>query len=313
VSAFSEAVRGQLVRALSLPERTIRSLATIAVGASTLLTETVFPEALRGTTSYKVTIGLMQRFILEKVAGMELELVDDQVELSDDFAQRKLVGTALEAAGLLAVGFSPLWVFAIVGDVAGGSKEYLNRLVKRLRENGLLEEGAEVEGVTDLFEAIQDAANRSALAVDMPPLSRDSLLTSVLDMRDGYARAFARTSDLMPRLNVLWERMTALADDENVPIERLGGIMAVEAISRGERRAQTARAARQAGADLFDEMILENYRQTLSDLSQNGLDSYVSAHMRPFFQMAKAHFDSSKETWTEKMIRSLRTGSNTEE
>ena len=55
--SFSEVVRQRIAQVLSLPERTIRSLATIAVGASTLLTDTLFPKALRGTTTYKVTIG----------------------------------------------------------------------------------------------------------------------------------------------------------------------------------------------------------------------------------------------------------------
>ena len=116
MSRFSEAVRQRVTRVLSLSERAVRALSAVAVGTSTLLTETLFPEALRGTTTYRVTIGLMQQFIIERVAGMGRELAEGQVELGDDYAQRKMVGTALEAAGLLTVGFSPLWVLAIAGD-----------------------------------------------------------------------------------------------------------------------------------------------------------------------------------------------------
>jgi hypothetical protein len=303
MSIFFEQVRQRLMTVLSLPERTIRSLATIAVGASTLLTDTVFPETLRGTITYQVTIGMMQRFILDKVAGMEVEVSDGGVEVSDDFAQRKLAGTALEAAGLLTIGFSPLWVFAIAGDAAGGSKVYLNRLVEHLKANGIIAQEVEAVELVDVLEAIQGAVRRSAIAVDMPPLSRESLLALAEETKAGYAKAFERTTNLIPRLDEIWERMRKLAVRENVSMERVGGILTLEAISWSKKGVETARAAGLTGMELFDEKILESYRQTLSKASDKGVDVYVRDHMRPFFQMAKAHFDSNRETWTEKVLK----------
>lgn len=304
MSILFEQMRRRLTQVLSLPERTIRFLATIAVGASTLLTEAVFPETLRGTTTYQVTIGMMQQFILEKVAGMESEVSNEAVGITDDFAQRKLAGTALEAAGLLTIGFSPLWVFAIAGDAAGGSKVYLNRLVEHLKENGVIEQGAEATELVDVLEAVQGAASRSAIAVDMPPLSRESLLSMAAETRERYVKAFERTTNLLPRLDEIWERMRQLAARENVSMERVGGILTLEAISWSKKGVKTARAAGQTGIELIDEKILESYRQTLSRASAKGVDAYIRDHMRPFFQMAKAHFDSSRETWTDKVLRS---------
>ena len=300
--SFSEVVRQRIAQALSLPERTIRSLATIAVGASTLLTDTLFPKALRGTTTYKVTIGMMQQFILEKVARMKIEASDERVEISDDFAQRKLAGTALEAAGLLTIGFSPLWVFAIAGDAAGGSKVYLNRLIRRLKENGVMEQGAEGTELVDVLEAVQSAASRSAIAVDMPPLSHESLSALAEETLAGYAKAFERTINLVPRLDELWERMEKLADREKISLERLGGVMTLDAVSWSKKGANTVLAAGQTGIELFDEKILDSYRKTLSEASEKGVEIYIRDHMRPFVQMAKAHFDSSRETWTEKIL-----------
>ncbi|MCK5923640.1 MAG: hypothetical protein KAG66_22090, partial [Methylococcales bacterium] len=105
---------------LSMPERTLRSLAALVGGGSSLLTETLLPDSLRGTTIYTVTVGMLQRFVVEQVYGMDGETPDGQAALSDDYVQRKMAGTALETAGLLTMGFSPLWVLAIAGDVAGG-------------------------------------------------------------------------------------------------------------------------------------------------------------------------------------------------
>ena len=147
---FIKAVHKHLMYTLSLPERTIRSLAALAGGTTTLLTEILFPEFLRNTTIYNVSFGMMQRFIVERVAGIESETNENQINLDDDYVQRKMAGTALEAAGLLAMRFSPLWVFAIAGDVAGGSKVFLKRLVKHLKENNIIAQEAEASELVDV-------------------------------------------------------------------------------------------------------------------------------------------------------------------
>ena len=56
---------------LSLPERTVRSLAAVAGGTTTLLTDALFPDALRGTTLYRIFVGDAQRFIISKVAQVQ--------------------------------------------------------------------------------------------------------------------------------------------------------------------------------------------------------------------------------------------------
>ena len=50
-NSLFEASRQRLMYILSLPERTIRSLAALAGGTTTLLAETLFPVSFRGTRS----------------------------------------------------------------------------------------------------------------------------------------------------------------------------------------------------------------------------------------------------------------------
>src|SRR5512146_2323867 len=133
---------------LSLPERTIRSLAAVAGGTTSILTETLFPDALRGTTLYKIFLGDSQRFMIEKIALVHREAGEAGAAAvadaaPEDFVQRKIAGTALEAAGLLAMHFSPLWVFAIAGDAAAGSNEFIQRLVVQLKRNNVLQPDAQ--------------------------------------------------------------------------------------------------------------------------------------------------------------------------
>jgi hypothetical protein len=301
--SFTDAVHQRLTRLLSLSERAIRALSAIAVGASTLLTETMFPEVLRGTTTYQVTIGMIQQYIIEQVAGMENEVTENLVEIGDDFVQRKMVGTALEAAGLLMMRFSPLWVFAIAGDAAGGTKVYLNRLVEQLKVNGVIAEETEVKELVGVLKAVQQASRQSASAVDMPPLSREELSALADDMKASYSRAFKQTADLMPQLDDLWERMELLISRENISMERLGGLMTVEAASWSHKSAGIVQAVGQTGAELFDEKILESYRKTLAAASKQGVNTYVSDHMKPFLQTARSHFDSDRTTWIERKLR----------
>ncbi len=298
---FVKAARQQLNYALSLPERTIRSLAALAGGASTLLVETLLPDSLRGTTFYTVTIGLLQQFVIEKVAGMESEVAEENAELGDDYMQRKMAGTALEAAGLLTMGFSPLWVLAIAGDAAGGSKLFLNRLVKQLKVNGVVADETEVTELVDVLTAVQKAASKSATAVDRPPLSREELTVLADEMKANYGQALADTNNLMARLNGIWQQMERLASRENISLERLAGIMTIDA-SWSQKGANTVLAVRQTGAGLFDEKILDGYRKMLTAASEQGVDNYVRDHMRPFLQSAKSHFARSQITWTERKL-----------
>lgn len=309
MSHFVDDIRRRLTSALSLSERTIRSLAAIIGGASTLLTETLFPEAVRGTTIYNVTIGMMQQYIVERVAGMESEAAEDHVELSEDYIQRKMAGTLLEIAGLFTIGFSPLWVFAIAGDLAAGSKVYLHRLVERLKKDGIVAEKTEATELADVLEAIQDASSKSAMAIDTPPLSREELAKLADEVKISYGQAFGHTTNLRPQLDAVWERMEQLARRENISIERLSGIMTVNAASWSKSRVDTALVAGQVGAELFDEKILDSYRKTLAEALERGVDEYVHDHMRPFLESASSHFDPSRTTWIERKLGDTSTNS----
>jgi hypothetical protein len=299
MSQFIDEVRRRLIAVLSLSERTIRSLAAIIGGASTFLTQNLLPESLRGTTIYSVTIGMMQQYIVQRVARMETEAAADRVQLDEAYVQRKMAGTVLETAGLLTIGFSPLWVFAIAGDVAGGTRIYYHRLVEQLKEDGILDQDAEPSGMVDLLEAIQETSSTSATAIDTPPLSREELAQMASEIRASYSRVLGHVAEPRQQLDAVWARMRALAQRESISIERLSGIMSMDAASSSKSRAAAALMAGQVGVELFDEKILDSYRQTLASVREQGIDSFLRDHMRPFMETASAHFDPGRTTWIE--------------
>ena len=301
---YIDKVRQHLHYSLSLPERTVRSLAAIGGGTTALLTDTLFPESMRRTHIYTLTLGSIQQFVIENVAGMESELAEEGTELSDEMVQRRMAGAALSAAGLCSIGFSPLWVLAIAGDAAGGTKVFHNRLVENLKENGLVAEEAECTELVDVLEAVQTTSRKSATVAATPPLSREELSVVADDLKASYGEAFEGKDDLVPELDGIWDDMTQSASRENISVERLSGIMTVDAMSSwGKKNVDTAAVVGQTGAQLFDEKILDSYRETLAAVSEQGADNYVRDHFQPFLKSAKSHFDTSQMTWTEKKLK----------
>lgn len=303
MSQFLQSAFRGLGYVLSLPERTIRSLAAVAGGTTNLLTETLFPESLRGTTMYKIFVGDAQRFVIEKVAAVQREAAaQPEAPQAENYMQRKIVGGALETAGLFAMHFSPLWVFAIAGDAAAGTGVFLQRLTEQLKQNGVIPEDTQVTALADLLEAVHDTSRQSASAIDTPPLSREELSQLADDMMTGYGRMFTKATDLLPRMEEIWGQMQRVADRQNISIDALSGVLTLDVAQWAKKGVGAVLAFGQTGGDLLGEHILDSYVTTLEKVSEQGVTSYISQRMTPFLQCAIGHFDPSKASWTESLI-----------
>lgn len=300
MSGFFDAIRRRLEYVVSLPERTIRSLVAVAGGTTSLLTETLFPEMLRDTTLYRIFLGDTQRFMIEKIAQVQQEQPGGDPDAASDpqYVQKKMIGGALETAGLFAMHFSPLWVFAIAGDAAAGSTVFLDRLIEQLKQNGVLPPDAQVRGLADLLSAIQDTARKSASAIDTPPLSRQDITQLANDMTASYGQMFSNAANLMPRLESIWRQMEHIASRDNVSLEKLGGILTLDVALWGKKGIGAVLALGQTGTDLFGEKILDSYGRTLNVITRDGVTGYLDHHMKPFFKAALSHFDPDRKTWT---------------
>jgi hypothetical protein len=303
MTSFFEDARVNLRYVLSLPERSLRSLAAVAGGTSLLLTETLFPAALRGTTLYRVFIGDAQRFVVDQVAQVQREGRADGAPVSDDYVRRKMVGSALETAGLLAMHFSPLWVFAIAGDAAAGSSVFLRRLVEQLKQNGVIAADAHPTDLVALLDAIQTASRHSAVAIDTPPLSRAELAALADELTAAYGAMFASGRRLLPEFETIWSRMERLARRENVSVAQLGGIMTVAVARWGKRGIGAVLAVGATGSGLFGDKILTSYAETLDQVARRGVGDYLSYNLRPFLKAAADHFDPDRLTWTEARLK----------
>lgn len=290
---------------VSLPERSLRALAALVGGATVFLADTLLPDVLRGTTIYKLIIGDTQRFLIERVAQMELKGQSFVLshEIPENFVQRKAAGTVLEAVGLLTFHFSPLWVFAIAGDASSGGKVFLERLKKHLNDEGVIPEGVVINDLVDLVEATQTASRMSVKAVDTPPLSRKELATLVDDLKGAYRLMFLQVPELTGHFEGLWGRMLKISERENISLAELSGVMTVQAANMGRRGIGTILALGKTSGELFGEMILQNYKETLDLISKHGIKEYLRQYMAPFVEKSLQHFERSRESWIEERMR----------
>ena len=106
----------------------------------------------------------------------------DPNEIRVDVA-RQAVGSVVDTAALLVFQVSPLWLLAVVYDVAKGSRRYLDEVVVELRARGALDPNVKIDGVDQLLTILERTAGELQSDVDRPPLSVEDLRSSVAEIR----------------------------------------------------------------------------------------------------------------------------------
>jgi len=286
----------------SMPERLLRAATGIVGGAVLSLIDVLLPDALRKTTIYRILFGDTLRFAVERVAGVPPLSTGGEAPLPQDFQARKLAGTAIESLGMLAVQFSPLWVFAIAGDAAAGSKLFLHRLEGHLKQEGVIEPTVEVGGLADLLDALQQASRATATTIDTPPLSRHELERMSSELKEAYRKLFKGSLNLVPRIDQLWSRMQLASAESGVSLQQIAGYMARSSrglITKGRR---TMKALGRTGTDLAGEQILSGYQRTLDELTSGGPRAFLQVRFAPYLQAARRQFKPETQSWTEMLI-----------
>jgi len=290
-----------LALSLSIPERAARALGAIIGGSTLLLTKTLFPSAVKNSSSYKFTFGMFQTFLIKNVAGVDH--VDTDLELQDNFVNRKLLGTSLEAAGLLTMHLSPVWVFAIASDAAKGGQVFLQRLVHHLKENKVIQADTNPKTLEQILQAIHEMTRDGATAIDTPPLSKKELKELADELRMSGASLAENSGKLLPQFESIWDQITKVAKRENLSTEEVLGMLSVSAATVVNTSMATVDAVGKTGFFLLDEVLLNEYKMTLSDISNTGSLNYLQQNMQPFVQNAQSHFDFSRETHSQRWFK----------
>lgn len=290
-----------LALSFSLPERAARALGSLVGGSTLLLTKTLLPQAIKNSNSYRFTFGMFQAFLIKNVAQLDKMAVD--TPLPEHFLNRKLLGTSLEAAGLLTMHLSPVWVFAIASDAAKGGQVFLNRLVLQLKESGVIAQESNPQSLEQVLLSIHEMGRQGATAIDTPPLSLPELEELAAQLRASTSLLRENSASLMPRFESLWNQISLVARKENLSREQVLGMLSLSAASIAQRGVGTAGAVGRTGFYFLDEVILNDYRDTLVGISETGSLGYMQQNMLPFVQNAQSHFDFTIETRSQAWFR----------
>ena len=268
---------------LSLPERTLRVLASLVGGMIYEGFEVLLPGWLRRTRLYKAIIAQSLRIVVELVGGVKGVIPTDELT-AQELAMRKAAGTGIEFAGLLTMGWSPLWLFAVVTDLTGGTRIYLRALVAELKRDGVLRADVEVSSIEQLLDTLEESSDLVAQTLDIPPLNIDDLRISWQEMR----RHAAELPD-GEHLSEIYAEMQQVTEREDLSLQEISALLAAGAI--------------RAGIQVGQVHIFDYYRHALKMINKEGLQVYIRRITHPYLAAARRHFDPKTITNTERLLQ----------
>jgi hypothetical protein len=210
---------------------------------------------------------------------------------ADELFVRKAAGTGIDIAGLLTVGWSPLWVFAVAADLTGGSRAYLKALVVEFQDDDLLAEDADVTSTEELLVALENSSGTMADTLDRPPLN-------LKDMRETWEQLSQNAAALPDagRIGKTFALIQQVAKQEDRSVWSVSSLVAT--------------GAARAGLLLGKTHIFDYYDQALGKISDEGLAEYSLRVARPYGLVAIDHFNPSRVTLTDRFIDQIDTPAN---
>jgi hypothetical protein len=225
------------------------------------------------------------RISIEFVGGHERVLAPNELK-AEEFTVRKAAGSVVELAGFLTMGLSPMWFFAAVADISGGSKIYLDALVLELIKNGLLPPDADIKTVDELLDRLEGASGQMAEMFDVPPLNGTDLRNSLRELK--------ANAEYLPgpaHLASLFDQLQQVAKREERTLLSISALIAAGAAS--------------AGLKVGRSYVINYYQEAIDFIKDEGLESFTRRVSKPYLLVAGAHFDPNRLTYTGRLLRRL--------
>jgi hypothetical protein len=287
-----------LLYTLSLPERVVRSTVGVTAGAAREAAHALVPQAFQSSKVYELVIASSLNFLTEDIGGVEQQARPGEAPSVDNFLARKAVGNFVDLAGLATLHLSPIWVFAVVSDVAYGSKVYLNELAAELRQRGLIRPDSTINRVEDLFDAIRSATGETATMIATPPLSLAELKSSVEKIKTADLTALLPQQELAEQ----WNEMRAIAARENVSLLGVSGALTMNMLQKVGAVANGTLTGVQVAGGLFNRKVLGHYAAGLRAVREQGFYSLVRETSAPYRQAVWTNFATARPTWTSQLV-----------
>lgn len=285
---------------LSLPERSIRFVTSIATSITSLLTKTVLPKPIQNSTLYQMTFGLLQDYLIEQVAQVQIE---EKTNENKDYIYKKTAGSIIEGIGLLTFHYSPIWLLAMISDIAGGSQIYLKHLTQSLKEEHMIDSDVHFNSTENLLSHIQNISQNSARFIDQPPIKKDEFMSLYAQLKQIYEKNPNVLQNLFNQLDIIYKNIGDFSKDSHISLDELNGAITMDLIqSLGEKTFQFSKLSSKVTLDILNTYFIQSYQDTLMEIERVGPQKYLQTHMQPFIQQLTKHFKKDKLTTTEKII-----------
>jgi len=289
-----------LLYGLSLPERVLRSSVGMAAGAAKETAALIVPQAFQSSKTYEIVIRNSLKFLTEDIGGVEGK--KEETSSDENYAARKAVGNFVDLAGWATLHLSPVWIMAIVSDVAYGTKSYVIELADELKKQGLIDENSTINHIDDVLDAVQQASGQTASLFDTPPLSIEQLKASVENTRNAIASADYRNVLPEAELKMYWKEMRDIAGEEGVSLIGVSGALTMHALGKVGTVTKGTLTGLQVAGGMFNRHVVGHYADALKAVREKGFYEVVSESSALYIEAVWKNFSVDKETWTEQLV-----------
>ena len=291
---------------LSLPERVLRSASALAGGLLHEIGRSALPDGVRKSRLYVNVVELTLRFLIEQVGQVE-GVFPSEEELNNDLLLRRTAGGGLEMIGILVFRASPVWVLAALADVSGAGRHLLADITGVLKEEGLMENDAEVGTVDQMLDALEQSAGRAAKTINAPPLDVADLRNEWDAFREELAKLPPKRIPALALVRGTWDQITGEAQRQGRSVFEMSTVMALSTVGTLPEKvywlSQAAKVAGQRTGYVLAGPLLTHYRETLTRIRKAGFARYWISQFRPYLRSAAAGFTPDRDSWTERVLR----------
>jgi len=283
---------------LSLPERAVRSSIGLAAGAARETAQFLVPRAFQDSRTYGIVIRNSLNFLASDVGGVAPDPDGEQPAI-EGYLARKAVGNFVDLAGWATLSCSPIWLMAVVSDVAYGARAYTRELATELKQKGLIDEKSTINSIDDLLGAIQGATGEAAGLFDTPPLSVNDLRATLEATRAALDGADITSVIPESELETLWGEMKQVAGEENVGLLGVSGAVTMLTLQKVGTVGQGALTGVQVVGGLLNRQVISHYTESIVTIREHGFYRSLRDTSEPYIEAVWSNFSIDRETWTE--------------
>jgi hypothetical protein len=291
--------------ALSLPERTLRSVGALGGGLLREVSDLVLPATVRDAALYRASAGIGLRFLIQQVGNVP-GIYPNSDSLSRRFVLRYATGTSIEMASISTVFVSPVWVLAALGDATRVAKTLFKEIGESLQHEGLLDPNDRFETMTQLLDGLERTSTHLALTVNMPPLDISGLRAEWEQFRANLASLPSGYLPSRDTVEQAWMELRTTAKTSHQSVLDVSTAIALSARrsvpNHLQRLSQASAIAARTTGMVVGGVFLEHYAAASKEIAATGFGPYWAGHSRPYLVAAIRNFLPQKRTWLERQL-----------